>query len=172
MSTFFSGLFVFSSPPEKSHPITISIEWLFQLSIWSFTLIISFQDYFRILPDCADPLFGFSSIFKNFPSASDPWPILSRQTRPAFCFRSAFPKRINILSSHWTFPPFQRLFYVSFLLVSLYYTNLSFLSIVFWKFLKFFLVNCYLSTTLFGPALPEPHISPEIHSCLFGSESP
>ena len=112
MSTFFSGLFVFSSPPEKSHPITISIEWLFQLSIWSFTLIISFQDYFRILPDCFDPLFCFHLLscpgkdrqFCFFCDFSFPDPVTLLLT-----FRS-FPTMIKISSSHWTFPPFPETF--------------------------------------------------------------
>ena len=55
-------------------------------SIWSFTFIISFQDYFRILPDCFDPLFCFH--------------LLSRPGKDLqFCFSSAFSSSDPVISS-------------------------------------------------------------------------
>ena len=81
-------------------------------SIWSFTLIISFQDYFRIPPDCFDPLFCFHLLscpgkdrqFCFFCDFSFPDPVTLLLT-----FRS-FPTMIKISSSHWTFPPFPETF--------------------------------------------------------------
>ena len=57
----------------------------------------------------------------------------------------SFLTMTKILSSHWTFPPFQRLLCISFLLVILYYNISSCLSIVFWKFIYFFYIVEYIS---------------------------
>lgn len=86
-------------------------------SIWSFTLMISFQDYFRILPDCIDPLFGCHLL--SCPGKDRQFCFFRLLIVPhiivLLTFRS-FPTMIKISSSHWTLPPFPETFVCLFLI--------------------------------------------------------
>lgn len=79
--------------------------------------MISFQDYFRILPDCIDPLFGCHLL--SCPGKDRQFCFFRLLIVPhiivLLTFRS-FPTMIKISSSHWTLPPFPETFVCLFLI--------------------------------------------------------